>query len=237
MDDILTVRRKRVSSAFFSLVSGCVLFLSHTAVLATVIEIEPDDFAIGVDLTSVSTFVEVTGFNGARVYVEAARTSSGAPTGKLTFGAHGYSGELSSMQFDSSCPNGFGLSAAKNGVCHWGLGFFFNQPVEWVSLLVLNSVYPSPLPAWWSVHDSEGATLDWGQSLGELEDNRGIPFEMQFQSQEISLIMIGGATGIPMEFDRLRFKVPEPSIVSLVFSGFFCVLLLRRSRSIKNERR
>lgn len=237
MDDILTVRRKRVSRTFVRLISGCALLLVQTAVFATVIEIEPDDFAVGTDLSSVSTFVEVTGFNGSGVYAEAAKTSVGAPTGKLTFGAHGYSGELSSMQFDSSCPSGAGLSAAKNGVCQWGLSFYFSQPVEWVSLLALNSVYPSPLPAWWSAHNSEGATLDWGQSFGSRADNRGVPFEIQFHVQDISSILIGGATGIPMEFDRLRFKVPEPSIVSLVFSGFFCMLLFRRIRSVKTCRR
>ena len=231
MDDNLALKRKGISGALISLFSGCVLLLVHTAVFATVIEIEPDDFGIGINLTSVSTFVEVTGFNGSAVYAKASRSSAGAPTGKLTFGAHGYSGELSSMQFDSSCPSGAGLTAAKNGVCHWGLGFYFTRPVEWVSLLALNSVYSSPLPAWWSAHDSEGTTLDWGQSSGELVDNVNVPFEMRIRGQDISFILVGGATGIPMEFDRLRFKVPEPSTLYLALLGLIFVVLYRRSRS------
>lgn len=231
MDDNLVFKRKGISGSLINLVSGCVLLLVPTAVFATVIEIDPDDFGIGTNLASVSTFVEVTGFNGSAVHAEASRSSAGAPTGKLTFGAHGYSGELSSMQHDSSCPSGAGLTAAKNGVCHWGLGFYFTQSVEWVSLLALNSVYSSPLPAWWSAHDSKGTTLDLGQSSKELADNVNVPFEIRIRAQDIRFILVGGATGIPMEFDRLRFKVPEPSTLYLVFLGLIVIVLFRRGRS------
>lgn len=226
MDDSLHFPCKPFLLGFFIIL--LVFFIAYPAAHGSIIEIEPDDYLVGTNLSSVSPLIELTGFDGTTIHATSA--VGGAPTGQLTFGAHGYAGELASMQHDSSCGSQLALESAKNGVCYWGFGIYFKQPVEWVSLFALNSRYSSPLPVWWSAHDSSGRTIDWGASSNAHQGAEKLPFEIRLQTQGINFLLLGGATGIPMEFDRLRFKVPEPPVFYLLISGFSFVILRKRNR-------
>ncbi|BES69339.1 hypothetical protein RE428_03570 [Marinobacter nanhaiticus D15-8W] len=191
---------------------------------AGLIEIEPDDYAEGTDLSNVSPFVTLT-YNSPNpiwppspVYATTPRFEFPAPTGNLTFGIFGGGPgfcEDDEVTFD----------------CFGGFAITFNQPVNAVSLLAINSGYPPGLQVWWATFDSEGTQLDFGGEYGETSDNYGIPFELQFNVSGVTSLVLGGSglTNV-MEFDRLVLQVPEPRAWSLFGLGLAGLYVMRRKR-------
>lgn len=227
----------RLSIETFCLEKFCFLlfaFFTSITASATVIMIEPDDYAENDILSSVSPYVTLVGINGADIVATALEHDFSAPTGKLSFGSHPHLGEPGS---DGSCFRGF--ESNTNGICHIGFGMFFTQPVDWVSLLALNYAYSPDLPAYWEAYDKSGVKIATGDSRGETYGNLGQPFNVKVSVPNMTSLLIGGGTGIDaMEFDRLMFKVPESSSFYLLASGligFSYYRLRKRAHSSSGE--
>lgn len=193
---------------------------------AAVIEIEPDDYAEGTDLSNVSPYVTLSHETSAHswppqsVHATAPQFDFPAPTGNLTFGVYGAG--------PGSCDGEIRLG------CFAGFGMSFHQPVDEVSLLAINSGYPPGLGAWWAAFDSDGAMLAGGIEHGETTDNYGIPFELKVDVPDMASLVAGGSglTNV-IEFDRLVIQVPEPGAWSLLGLGLLGLYLKTRKRPAK----
>lgn len=178
---------------------------------ATIIEIEPDQYGTGADMSNVSPYVTLSAVGGGAVYAIPGSNFS-APTGKLTFGPHAYFGQGYPWVCGTNHPN---------GVCTGGFGLYFHQPVSWVSLLARNSYYQPGLGVDWAAFDASGTQLEYRTTYGgQSLDNFGLPIEIRVEVPGMALLLVGGHDSIPaFEFDRLLFQVPEPSSLFLLALG------------------
>ena len=194
---------------------------------ATVINIEPDDFSVGTDLSNVSSYVTLKSLDGQyrpaeSVYASAPEWGFPAPTGNLTFGS-----------FPSGPSGGPGCTGdARSTIdCYSGFAMFFHQPVNWVSLLAINSNLSPSLAAVWSAFDSNGVLLDQSTAYGDDINNFGIPFNLKVDTPNIAALVVGGADVTrAMEFDRLLIQVHEPTTVSLISLGLVGLVFAGRKR-------
>lgn len=189
---------------------------------ATLITIEPDDYAEGSDLSFVSSYVRLRALSGdsgtesGPVYAVRSTGLPGAPTGALGFGKH---------------PGGLGLCSTPARLeCHMGLGFTFSQPIDWISLLAVNTDYSPGLQAAWFAFDVDDELIDSGFSLGS--GALGEVFSIDLAVPGAATYVFGGADSIAaMEFDRLSFQVKTavgvsaPDAMALSILGFaFCLM-------------
>lgn len=204
----------------FLLATLCTLapFTSH----AMMVTIEPDDYAIGTDLSNISPFVTLQKMevwqgtvtpNGS-VFSEAVSGvgdfNPPAPTGDQTFGNYGY---------------GYGFGTA--------FGLMFHTAVSNVTLLA-NSYYWPGVPTSWTAFDATGAALASG-SLGR-EVPAGENFLVEVNVENMAMLVLGADDGgNTTRFDHLTFEVddryahvPEPRSWMLLAIGMLGVMVMRR---------
>lgn len=211
---------------------GVVALSMPICAAATVIKVEPDDFSEGTDLSTISPYVSLRSLDGRyrapeSVYATGPEWAFPAPTGNLTFGsfAGGPSG-------GPGCAD-VGWSTID---CHTGLTMYFHQPVNWVSLLAINSNYSPSLGAYWAAFDSDGIKLDEGAVYGDDRNNFGNPFNLKVNTPDMTALMVGGSLVTrAMEFDRLLIKVHEPTTVSLIALGLVGFVAAGRKRYKSEE--
>lgn len=180
--------------------------LISTSSFASIITIEPDDYGVGADLSNVSPYVSIQWVYGtARDPILAAPTQYGAsaPTGDLTFGYHPFG-------FIPDPPGSTDLDQ------RMGLGFFFSQPTDHVSLLTLNDGYPY-LGVEWGAFDQYGNLLEYGWVNGGASAEAILA---DIHVDDMWTLLIGGHDSIAgVSFDHLVFDVPEPTTLSLFALG------------------
>lgn len=193
---------------------------------ALMVTIEPDDYAIGTDLSHISPYVslyKMETLQGNATYLGPARSElvSGlnnnqfnppAPTGDQTFGNYGY---------------GIGL---------WGtaFGIALNVPVTNLTLYA-NNMYPPGVSTNWRIFDASGAVIGGGSAGYKVP--YGENFEVKIKdTANMALIVLGADDGgNTTRFDRLTFEVddryvavPEPSALFLLGAGLVGVLATRK---------
>ncbi|MDK8464273.1 PEP-CTERM sorting domain-containing protein [Marinobacter sp. SS13-12] len=211
-----------------SILLAAMSLLTPSITEASIITIEPDDFAEGTDLSSVSSYVSLQSLvanyrEPGPIYATRSRPEYRAPTGELVFGNFGAGiGILDECETDFECAIGFGMT--------------FHQPVRWVSLLYQNWGYPFMggygLPNIWYAFDVNGDRIEWGVS-STMGDTLGQVFSLNLAIPGMkSLVVGGGATINAMEYDRLSFAVgvPEPAPLALLAVGLGAVIFARNRK-------
>lgn len=185
---------------------------------ATAITIEPDDYALGADLSYASPYVTLQSVYGGSGPIQATQPQwDFASTGSLNFGSHAFINLGGDGGIDD----------------YEGFGMFFNQEVSHVSLLGLNWGYSPGLGAEWTAFDQAGNSIAYGATAGS---SIGETFLVDIQLDGIWSIIIGGGDGIgAVEFDHLTFdidtpqsSVPEPGSLGLLAMGMTGLGLARR---------
>jgi hypothetical protein len=198
--------------------------------LASAVIIEPDDYAVGTDLSEVSEYVSLrdlslsvsadSGWEQTQGPVWATEQNDpfSAPTGELTFGQYGL---LSGAADDTvSLVQGFGL--------------FFHQPVDSIEILAQNPVADYlPVSATWFAYDENGQQFASGSTSAP---DPGETFQVDINVPDIWTLVIGAEDGSAvMGFDRLVFSpVPEAGSLALAGSGLMagCIgFFIRRRQS------
>jgi hypothetical protein len=213
---------------FFSLVASMLLFtLTPLAANALVITLEPDDYAPGTDLSTVSPYVTLQSITPTYPGVEINSIHADddgalgdpdyvAPTGNLTFGNHGF------FVFGTEPDVG-------------GFSMSFHQAVNSVSLLA-NSEYPPGLLAIWAAFDQAGNIIGTGSA------GNGVPlgetFGIDIVLDGIWSVVVGGDDSMAaINFDHLVFEfddpidVPAPGTLILLLSGLLVMALRNKSVS------
>lgn len=182
--------------------------------LVSAVIIEPDDYALGTDLSEVSEYVSLrnltlsvsaSGWQQQQgpVWATAQNDPYPAPTGELTFGQYGL---VSGAPDDTvSLVQGFGM--------------FFHQPVDSIEILAQNPVAGYlPVSATWFAYDENGQQFASGSTS---DPNPGETFLVDINVPAISTLVIGAEDGSAvMGFDRLVFSpIPEAGALALAGSA------------------
>jgi hypothetical protein len=198
--------------------------------MASIITVEPDDFAEGADLSNVSPYVSLQSLNGnlaepGPVYATGSNPRYRSPTGELVFGT---------FQSTFTCETGF--------ECSIGFGATFHQPVSWVSLLYQNifgeeSGTPYNLSLDWFAFDFSGEHIASGKG-SQIIGSPGQVFSLNLAIPNMKSLVVGGHDGISvMEIDRLSFAVgvPEPTPLGLLGLGLGAIIFSRNQKPFKNK--
>jgi len=210
------------------------LFPVSASVSASVITIEPDDYALNDVLSNVSPHVTLQklfiGYGGPsvthRTDVVATRPraidgDTPPPSGALSFGSYSYEG---GNTLGRNIDNGFS-----------GFGMFFDQGVDHVSMSAVSWYEPSDLWARWAAFDEAGNAI----AFGNVEpSNYAESSAININVENMWALVIGGDLGTSAyEFDQLAFEindpvsvstVPEPGALSLLAAGIAMLIGVRR---------
>jgi hypothetical protein len=205
---------------------GIAVFAASSAANAYAIMIEPDHYAEGTNLSTIAPYVTLQyrgGFGGgSSVYATRPSGDFASPTGELGFGNYGAGAVQCGGHFD----------------CYAGFGMTFHQPVDWVSLKAMNRGYGRTaedagndvgygLSAEWYAFDVNGDELASGWENGVEGDNRGIVFEMNWDIPGMISLIVGGHDTISVfEFDDLRFKLTQATVLEPGTLGLFGIGLV-----------
>lgn len=223
-----------ISGLIARITLGLVTAFLPMTVSATVIKIEPNDYLLGTDLSTVSPYATLKSLGGSYdpaspIYAREPTFGFPAPTGEQIFGNFGA---------------GFGL-CEPNKVhldCAAGFGVFLHQPVRSVSVLANISGFGSEGPdysfcATWLGFNANGDLIDQGCDLGE---QYGEPFNIKVSVPNDMTSIVFGGTDITnaVEYDRLliRVQVPEPSMLLLLGLAIAGVILSRRRTFISRKK-
>lgn len=187
---------------------------------AMMIVVEPDDYAPGTDLSTVSSYVTLS--NGRH-----------SPVFSGTFSCPGYSAPTGTRVFSES-----GASAC-NGWASQGGGPFpegdggfafvatFNQAVTDIGLSVLNFGYPLKFGASYALYDELFQRIDYGF----IDTPLGQQMNLSFLQTGIRYLEIGGFDSIAaLSIDRLSFRIPEPASWGLFALGSVLLVVIGRRR-------
>ncbi len=202
------------------------VFSSAVAGAVTTVIIEPDDYSLGTNLSTVSPYVTLGYQSGDNQTLQIVTSTvptndSGvqypAPTGDHVFGPIGGGGFAGGGCSGSLDTNNWGCQ---------GFVMSFNQSVSHVSLQALNWGYPPGLGVIWYAWDGSGDQIGGGQIWPV--NNLGIPFLADIQLDGIRTFMLGGSAGTAaVSFDHLTFDiatVPAPGSAWL-FASSLCGLI------------
>lgn len=180
------------------------LFLFAASANATMIVIEPDDYALGTPITH--ELATVTGYQDHQptpVFISTATPGGfGAPTGSAHFG---------------SLVTGF---TSRNDVPAFGVVFEFAMPVDSVSILALNYGYGPGLHldcSVWLVGAADRSAGCDGRLVTTAVGETTL-YNLSFGGQAFDRITFGGGSSIgAFIFDRLEAHVvPEPATAILL---------------------
>jgi hypothetical protein len=185
--------------------------------------IEPDDYAIGTDLSNISPYVtlqKLEVYMGTYTYLGPVYSSQvtgypdfnpPAPTGDQTFGNYGH--------------------------MPWGtaLGLVFNTEVSNVSLLA-NNFYPFGVDTYWRALDADGVIIASG-SAGGSATPAGENYLIEVNAENMAMLILGAGDGSnTSRLDHLSFEVdvavPEPSALILLGAGLAGILMTKK-RSVR----
>lgn len=192
------------------------LFIPATAA-ATIIEIEPDDYAEGTELTNISPYVTLQHASGmlawppTPIYATNISHRFSAPTGELGFGR--FAGGPVDCEDQVECYTGFSMT--------------FHQPVNWVSLDAINFGYPPGIGTVWQAFDETGALI----TEGIAGNGFGEPYQFTVAVPGMRTLIAGGehTTGA-LEYDYLRFELPEPTLLPLFGFSLAGLYFIRRRK-------
>lgn len=203
------------------LLAGCLLLFSVPA-SALLVTLDPDDYAPGTDLTTISPFVTLT--DGAKGHVFASQFSCAnqtAPTGGMVFA-------------QTAAPSCSGWASQAGGPFPdplFGTAFVaaFAVPVESVGILGINFGYSLPFFAEFSFYDENFRRLGGGV----LDAPLGQAISISFSAPGIRYFDIGGGDSIgALSLDRLSFSIPEPGSLPLMAIGVIGLLWVTSGRGL-----
>ncbi len=210
-------------SRFCGLALTALLFPSLAGAIP--ITIDPDDHAVGTDLSNGYVTLRSLHDGGSDAVTARESTAGGNSFGWFA-GGPGWNGCCSEP--------GLGGPAGADVHNHIGFGMFFQQEVDQVSLTATNW-YPPGLPAVWYAFGETGDLI--GNGMTEF-GSYGESFLVDIQLGGIWSLIVGGFDLIgAIEFDSLAFNtvsspapavsVSEPGVLALLT---LALLTLRRPR-------
>lgn len=190
---------------------------------AATITIEPDDFAVGTDLSNISPYATL---QKLEVYM-----------GTYSYLGPVYSTQVSGYGDDYNPPAPTGDQTFGNyGHMPWGTAFgvAFNTEVSNVSLLV-NNFYPFGVDTYWRALNAEGAIIASG-SVGGHGEPMGTNHLIQVDVANMAMLIVGAGDGsnttrvdrLSFEIDDRYVQVPEPSASMLLGAGLLGVVATSR---------
>lgn len=210
--------------------------------LVTAIMIEPDDFALGTDISNISPFVTLSTVAGAPVFA-----STINKPGTLAAGGND-TGPLGDAVFSRGPDrNSEWFFSPSLGHIDDGLVLDFNQPVESFSLLIAELFGDADCcvsdPTLVKIFGLDGALIKrqaadteefLGGYLGDADDpTEAFPYwKFEFSGDLIGKVIIGGDSE-PTSIDRLDFQianVPEPGTLLLTALGLIGIGFIRRKK-------
>lgn len=212
---------KSFSKILLPLVVAVVPAVAEASALVT---IEPDDYAVGTDLSSIASGVHITSYYGDAVHAASSYLGT-APTGSLVFGQGwswmpGSGFGLNNNLFTDHYLSDFGGD---------GLLIHFDQPTTYVSVLGYGPAYAQ---IW--AYDAAGNRL--GTSVENVLSPRDtLYFSEASYSAAAGLIayaLIGGYDSSNIEIDRLQYMsaVPVPPAFGSMAMALSGLLWWRRKK-------
>lgn len=196
----------------------CLLALFAASANATMIVIEPDDYAPGTAITH--EYATVTSYSNYQANPQIASTATyggyGAPTGSAHFG----------NPVTIFGPQG-------NDIPMFGLVFEFAMPIDSVSILALNYGYGPGLHvdcSLWLIGAASRSRCEGTPDRTALGETTLYTFS--FGGQAFDRITFGGGSAIgAFIFDRLEAHVvPEPETLAMMLAGLVGIAVTTRRR-------
>lgn len=219
----------------------CAFLFSAVSIPALAVTIDPDDYAAGTDLTSISPYLTITSVDSSTVYAASIDHSSPAVPTAGGYSTGPFGSQVFSLYPDSNSEFYYNFNPGDNG-----LVFDFHTAVSSVSFL-LGEIFSdagccTDDPIWVEVYDETDTLVlstyaDFFPPTGYL-GNPADPndawsyWEFSYDLSLVGKIIVGGESE-PTTIDKLSFTpVPVPAAAWLFLSGVISLVgLARRDKS------